>query len=313
MEGSKTFSKDFMARHDIPTASYRNFRDHAAALAYVSSINHPIVIKASGLAAGKGVLIPTTKEEAVEGLKQCMLDKNFGPAGDEIVVEEFLTGQELSILAFSDGYTALALPGAQDHKRIGDGDTGPNTGGMGVYAPTPCATKDVEEEIMRTIVQPTIDGMRRDGTLSASISCAMRTNITFYYRHAVRRDALHGRHAHTDRAQGPRIQRSLRRPRNRDSHGPPLPLHRSRRGPPGAPLPCSHASRLELTPSPFKACVERRLDCIKLEMKKAFAVTVILASKGYPGPYTKGVEIQIGELPESEPGNPSLTTLRRWN
>lgn len=254
MEGSKTFSKDFMARHDIPTASYRNFRDHAAALAYVSSVEHPIVIKASGLAAGKGVLIPTTKEEAIDGLKQCMLDKDFGPAGDEIVVEEFLTGQELSILAFSDGYTALCLPGAQDHKRIGDGDTGPNTGGMGVYAPAPCATKEVEEEIMRTIVQPTIDGMRRDGALNFDFGIALSSRRTLTLvvrcRDAVRGHALHGRHAHPRRAQGARVQRSLRRPRDRGSHGASLPLDRPRRDPPGA-CPLRPTSRLWLTHPSF--------------------------------------------------------------
>lgn len=154
-----------MSRHNIPTAAYQNFTDYSSALAYVSSINHPIVIKASGLAAGKGVLIPTTTEEAIEGLKSIMVTKDFGTAGEEVVVEEFLTGQELSILAFSDGYTVLALPGAQDHKRIGDGDTGPNTGGMGAYAPAPCCTKEMEKEIMETIVKPTIDGMRKDGKL----------------------------------------------------------------------------------------------------------------------------------------------------
>lgn len=163
MEGSKTYSKDFMSRHNIPTAAYQNFTDYDAALAYVKSVDHPVVIKASGLASGKGVILPATTEEAVEGLKSIMVSKDFGSAGEEVVVEEFLTGQELSILAFSDGYTVLAMPGAQDHKRIGDGDTGPNTGGMGAYSPAPCASKEMEEEIMRTIVQPTIDGMRKDG------------------------------------------------------------------------------------------------------------------------------------------------------
>lgn len=163
LEGSKTFSKDFMDRHAIPTAAYKNFTNADEAKAYVKSCGHDVVIKASGLAAGKGVIIPTTVEEAIAGLDEIMVKREFGAAGDEVVVEEFLTGQEISILAFSDGYTALALPGAQDHKRIGDGDTGPNTGGMGTYSPAPCSTKEVEEEIMRTIVQPTIDGMRRDG------------------------------------------------------------------------------------------------------------------------------------------------------
>ena len=163
MEGSKTFSKSFMSRHNIPTAAYENFSSYDAAHAYLKSISHPIVIKASGLAGGKGVLIPSTTEEAIQGLQDLMVSKEFGQAGEEVVIEEFMTGQELSILAFSDGYTVLALPGAQDHKRIGEGDTGLNTGGMGAYAPAPCATKEIEEEIMRTIVRPTIAGMRKEG------------------------------------------------------------------------------------------------------------------------------------------------------
>jgi len=163
MEGSKTFSKDFMKRHNIPTASYENFSSHAAASTYLSSISHPIVIKASGLAAGKGVLIPQSKTEAQNALRDIMLDKEFGSAGDEVVIEEFLEGDELSILTFTDGYTIKSLPPAQDHKRIGENDTGPNTGGMGTYAPTRIAPQSVLDTIDREILQPTIDGMREEG------------------------------------------------------------------------------------------------------------------------------------------------------
>jgi phosphoribosylamine--glycine ligase len=163
MEGSKTFSKDFMKRHSIPTASYENFSSYDAAAKYLDSITHNVVIKASGLAAGKGVIIPTTKDEAHAALKDIMLDREFGEAGDEVVIEEFLTGDELSILSFSDGHTIRSLPPAQDHKRIGDGDTGPNTGGMGTYAPTRIAPRDVLERVDRDILQPTIDGMRSEG------------------------------------------------------------------------------------------------------------------------------------------------------
>ncbi|KAF4618390.1 hypothetical protein G7Y89_g14913 [Cudoniella acicularis] len=163
MEGSKTFSKDFMKRHNIPTAAYENFSNYEDARKYLDSINHNVVLKASGLAAGKGVIIPTTKEEAQQALKEIMLDKEFGAAGDEIVIEEFLEGEELSILSFSDGYTIRSLPPAQDHKRIFDGDQGPNTGGMGCYAPINIATKELIEEIERTVLQPTIDGMRNEG------------------------------------------------------------------------------------------------------------------------------------------------------
>ena len=162
MEGSKTFSKDFMKRHNIPTAAYENFSNYEDAKKYLESINHNVVLKASGLAAGKGVIIPTTKEEAQAALKSIMLDKDFDTAGDEIVIEEFLEGDELSILSFSDGHTILSLPAAQDHKRIFDGDEGPNTGGMGCYAPTRIATPSLIAEIERTILQPTIDGMRKE-------------------------------------------------------------------------------------------------------------------------------------------------------
>ena len=164
MEGSKTFSKDFMSRHNIPTAKYQNFNKYEDATRYLDSVSHDVVIKASGLAAGKGVIIPTSKEEAHQALKEIMLDRQFGEAGDEVVIEEFLEGDELSVLTFSDGYTIKSLPPAQDHKRVFDGDKGPNTGGMGCYAPTRVASKEMIAEIDRDIVQPSIDGMRREGT-----------------------------------------------------------------------------------------------------------------------------------------------------
>ncbi|KAH8598054.1 phosphoribosylglycinamide synthetase [Bisporella sp. PMI_857] len=162
MEGSKTFSKDFMKRHNIPTAAYENFSSYEQAKKYLESINHNVVLKASGLAAGKGVIIPTNKEEALDALKKIMLDKDFDSAGDEIVIEEFLEGDELSILSFSDGFSIRSLPPAQDHKRIFDGDEGPNTGGMGCYAPTRLATPALITEIEKTVLQPTIDGMRKE-------------------------------------------------------------------------------------------------------------------------------------------------------
>ncbi|KAF1362160.1 phosphoribosylamine--glycine ligase [Lizonia empirigonia] len=163
MEGSKTFSKDFMKRHRIPTAAYENFSSYDQAAAYLDSISHNVVIKASGLAAGKGVIIPQTKQEAHNALKDIMLSKEFGTAGDEVVIEEFLTGDELSILTFSDGHTIKSLPPAQDHKRIFDNDQGPNTGGMGTYAPTRIATPELLAQVDKEILQPTIDGMRNEG------------------------------------------------------------------------------------------------------------------------------------------------------
>ncbi|KAH9438032.1 Bifunctional purine biosynthetic protein ade1 [Pyricularia oryzae] len=162
MEGSKTFSKDFMKRHNIPTAAYENFSDFTAASEYLNRVGHNVVIKATGLAAGKGVIIPESLEEAQAALKQIMLDRAFGDAGSEVVIEEFLTGDELSILSFCDGYTIKSLPPAQDHKRIFDGDLGPNTGGMGCYAPTNIATPELIARIERDVLQPTIDGMRKE-------------------------------------------------------------------------------------------------------------------------------------------------------
>ena len=163
MEGSKTFSKDFMQRHSIPTARYENFNDYELAKKHLDIVDYNVVIKADGLAAGKGVIIPTSKDEAQAALKEIMLDKEFGSAGNSVVIEECLEGDEISILSLSDGKTILSLPPAQDHKRIGDGDTGPNTGGMGTYAPTPIATKELLQEIETMVLQPTIDGMKEEG------------------------------------------------------------------------------------------------------------------------------------------------------
>ena len=153
-----------MARYNIPTARYATFTSFDEARRHVESVDYKVVLKASGLALGKGVLIPSNKQEAVQGLKEIMVDRLFGSAGEEVVIEEFLEGQELSVLALCDGYTALPLPAAQDHKRIGEGDTGPNTGGMGTYAPAPIATKELQQRIMTEVLQPTLDGMRKDGT-----------------------------------------------------------------------------------------------------------------------------------------------------
>jgi phosphoribosylamine--glycine ligase / phosphoribosylformylglycinamidine cyclo-ligase len=165
MEGSKAFSKAFMQRHSIPTAKFRVFTANQVeeAISHVKTCGFKVVLKASGLAAGKGVLIPETTAEAITGLREIMVDNVFGDAGSEVVVEELLEGPELSVLAFCDGYTIIPLPAAQDHKRIGEGDTGPNTGGMGAYAPAPIATPALMDRILRESLQPTLDGMRKEG------------------------------------------------------------------------------------------------------------------------------------------------------
>ena len=162
MEGSKSFSKDFMKKHNIPTAAYENFTDYDLAKKYIEGVDTKVVIKASGLAAGKGVLMPETKEEALNCLDQVMKSKAFGAAGDEVVIEECLEGDEISILAISDGYTIRSFPPAQDHKRALNGDLGLNTGGMGAYAPAPIATPEVLDVISKTILEPTIKGLRMD-------------------------------------------------------------------------------------------------------------------------------------------------------
>lgn len=163
IEGSKSFSKDLMARHGIPTAEYRSFTEHAAALDYLQQQRAPIVIKADGLAAGKGVVVAETLEQARAALDDIMLDKVFGSAGASVVIEEFMDGEEASFFAFTDGRRILPLATSQDHKRVDDRDQGPNTGGMGAYSPAPVVTEKLYREIVETIVKPTVDGMARDG------------------------------------------------------------------------------------------------------------------------------------------------------
>lgn len=163
IEGSKAFSKDLMKKYGIPTAAYEIFDDPDKALDYLKTSSYPIVLKASGLALGKGVLICNTHEEAVSGIQELMLDKKFGDAGNEIVIEEFMTGREVSVLAFVDGKNIALMSSAQDHKRAGDGDTGLNTGGMGTFSPSPFYTKEIDEYCRKNIYQKTVDAMAAEG------------------------------------------------------------------------------------------------------------------------------------------------------
>lgn len=257
MEGSKTFSKDFMAKHNLPTAAFKNFTDYEAAKAYVQSVSHNVVIKASGIAAGKGVLIPTTKEEAIDALKQVMVDKEFGSAGDEVVVEEFLEGDEISILTLSDGYSYYNLPPAQDHKRIGNGDTGLNTGGMGTYAPAPVATPSLLKEIDDTIIKPSIDGMRKDGFPFVGV---LFTGIIV------------------------------------TATGPKILEYNVRFGDPETqsvlPLLTEDTDLAQV----FLAAAEGRLDSVEIKTKQnTFATTVVIAAGGYPESYKKGDKITVDE------------------
>ncbi len=163
LEGSKAFAKDFLKRHGIPTAFYEVHTDVEAALAYVRDKGAPIVIKADGLAAGKGVIVATTLEEAEAAVRDMLSGNAFGEAGARVVIEEFLDGEEASFISMVDGTTALPMATSQDHKRVGDGDTGPNTGGMGAYSPAPVVTPEVHERVMREVVNPTVAGMSADG------------------------------------------------------------------------------------------------------------------------------------------------------
>ena len=163
IEGSKAFSKDLMKKYKIPTAAYENFTDPDAAIKYLETAKMPIVLKADGLALGKGVLICNTLEEAKEGVKTLMLDKQFGDAGNEIVIEEFMTGREVSVLAFCDGKTIKCMTSAQDHKRAKDGDQGLNTGGMGTFSPSPFYNDEVEAFCEKYVYQSTIDAMASEG------------------------------------------------------------------------------------------------------------------------------------------------------
>jgi phosphoribosylamine--glycine ligase len=163
LEGSKGFMKDLCRRAGVPSAAYQRFTDAEAAKAYIRKHGAPIVVKADGLAAGKGVVVARSKEEALGAIDEIMLQRRFGAAGQEVVIEEFLEGEEASFLALVDGEVALPLATAQDHKPVGDGDTGPNTGGMGAYSPAPVVTPALAEEVMARIIRPTVAAMRAEG------------------------------------------------------------------------------------------------------------------------------------------------------
>ncbi|EIN14031.1 aminoimidazole ribonucleotide synthetase [Punctularia strigosozonata HHB-11173 SS5] len=262
MEGSKAFAKDFMARHRIPTAAYKVFKSHELdeAVGYVQSCGHRVVLKASGLAAGKGVLLPETTEEAIAGLREIMVDSVFGSAGDEVVVEELLTGPEISVLAFSDGYTVVPLPAAQDHKRIGEGDIGPNTGGMGAYAPAPVATPEIMNQIMKDCLRPTIDGMRKEGNPFVGL---LFTGFML------------------------------------TPNGPKVLEYNVRFGDPETEALMLLLGEETDLAAILLASAGRCLDSVRIDIRPGFAVSVVLASAGYPGSYAKGKEITIPDTPKN--------------
>lgn len=251
LEGSKGFTKDLCAKYNIPTGAYRRFTDAAAAKAYVQAEGAPIVIKADGLAAGKGVTVAMTLDEALAAIDDCF-DGAFGAAGAEVVVEAFLDGEEASFFCLCDGTNALPLVSAQDHKRVGDGDTGPNTGGMGAYSPAPVMTPEIVERTMKEIIEPTIRGMAADGHPFSGVLFA-----------------------------GLMITQK----------GPELIEYNVRFGDPECQVMMMRLQSDLLTL--LHAAATGTLDKVDATWKDETALTVVLASKGYPGSYDKNTPIDF--------------------
>jgi phosphoribosylamine---glycine ligase len=251
LESSKAFSKNFMASHNLPTAKFKVFTDYDKALEYINEQNLPIVIKASGLALGKGVIIAETKEEAQKALEDILIKKIFGVAGEEVVIEEFLTGPEISIHAFSDGKSYSIFPTSQDHKRAGDGNTGLNTGGMGTIAPLPFITNELLNNIEKIIVAPTLSGMDADKNTFSGV---------LYPGLMLTKD------------------------------GPKILEYNVRFGDPETEtyMRLLETDLLEI----INACVDQKLDKIKIKWGSGYACTIMLASGGYPGSYEKGKMIK---------------------
>lgn len=250
LEGSKAFSKDLMKKYNIPTAAYETFDDAKKAEAYLETADYPVVLKADGLALGKGVLICNTKEEALEGVKSIMLDKQFGAAGNRMVVEEFMTGREVSVLSFVDGKTIRIMTSAQDHKRACDGDKGLNTGGMGTFSPSPFYTEEVDDFCKQYIYQPTVDAMAKEGREFKG--------IIFFGLMLTQK-------------------------------GPKVLEYNARFGDPEAQvvLPRMKNDIVDV----MEACIDGTLDKIDLQFEDNAAVCVVLASRGYPVKYGKGLKI----------------------
>ncbi len=253
LEGSKVFSKDFMARNGIPTARYKTFGAAELTLAqeFVKSLKPPIVVKADGLAAGKGVLICPSREEALEGVREMTVAKSFGAAGERIVIEEYLAGEEASVFVITDGERYVTLAPAQDHKRVLDGDLGKNTGGMGAYAPAPLVTSDLLKHVEQSIILPTLEGMRREGTPYAGC---------LYVGLMIGDD------------------------------GPKVLEYNCRFGDPEAQvvIPLIETDFAEL----LLSVSERRLAANVDYQTSRSAVCVVIASKGYPDAYEKGKPIE---------------------
>ena len=251
LEGSKVYAKVVMRRYKIPTARSEVFGDPSRAHVYVRQMRQPFAIKADGLAAGKGVILTKTVDEAIEAIDLLMKEKAFGDAGNRVVIEEFMEGEEASVLAFTDGETIVAMPASQDHKRVNDGDEGLNTGGMGAYAPAPVMTPELSERVMEEILKPTIEGMKKEGRPYKGCLYA-GLMIT---------------------AKGPKVVE-----------------FNARFGDPETQvvLPLLKSDLVEV----MLACVDGKLAETKIEWSDEAAVSVVMASGGYPGDYEKGKAIQ---------------------
>src|SRR5690554_2682138 len=248
LEGSKAFTKDFLARHGIPTASYANFTEVEPALAYLREKGAPIVIKADGLAAGKGVIVAMTLEEAEAAVRDMLSGNAFGEAGSRVVIEEFLDGEEASFIVMVDGSNVLPMATSQDHKRVGDGDTGPNTGGMGAYSPAPVVTDAVHQRVMDEIIWPTVRGMAAEGNVYTG----------FLYAGLM-----------IDRSGAPKVIEF--NCRFGDLETQPIMLR-------------LQSSLVELV----EAALDGRLDQTRAQWDPRPSLGVVLAAGGYPGDYRKG-------------------------
>ncbi|CAI8715189.1 phosphoribosylamine--glycine ligase [Pseudomonas sp. fls2-241-R2A-110] len=251
LEGSKAFTKDFLARHKIPTADYQNFTEIEPALAYLREKGAPIVIKADGLAAGKGVIVAMTLAEAEDAVRDMLAGNAFGEAGSRVVIEEFLDGEEASFIVMVDGKNVLPMATSQDHKRVGDGDTGPNTGGMGAYSPAPVVTADVHQRVMDLVIWPTVRGMAAEGNVYTG----------FLYAGLM-----------IDKAGNPKV----------------IEFNCRFGDPETQPVMLRLQSSLVLL---VEAALAQALDKVEAQWDPRPSVGIVLAAGGYPGDYTKGVAI----------------------
>ena len=248
LEGSKAFTKDFLARHAIPTADYQNFTEVEPALAYLQKVGAPIVIKADGLAAGKGVIVAMTLGEAEDAVRDMLAGNAFGEAGSRVVIEEFLDGEEASFIVMVDGENVLPMATSQDHKRVGDGDSGPNTGGMGAYSPAPVVTAEVHQRVMNEVIYPTVRGMASEGNVYTG----------FLYAGLM-----------IDKAGKPKV----------------IEFNCRFGDPETQPIMCRLESSLVLL---VEAALAKALDKVEAKWDPRPTVGVVLAAGGYPGDYAKG-------------------------